>query len=252
MFNVVRSSLFAVCRLQFVVPCRCSSLRPTPYALRPAGFTLIELLVVIGIIALLLSIGLPSAIKIAANAQASASQMALANIAGACKLYYDDFDDQYPPSTQGGQANLPVGTGAQLLCLLLTGYADDAAPKGTPSGTLDIDDGRDGYGFRTKTRGPVYGPYNGVEKIDTDKASPPSFADAFGNTILYYRFDNTGVGEYHDAHNTDGPTAFNSTYSKNGSAAYYSRNFALCSKGANGQWENPSGGDSDDITNFFD
>ena len=102
-----------------------------------------------------------------------------------------------PPSVWGGGGgNLPDWTGAELLCLLLTGYANDPETPGQPfeSGSdMSEDDGNNGFGFRNEQRGKVYGPYNGAENV-TVASGPNSnsrvFIDNFDNPILYYRYRN--------------------------------------------------------------
>lgn len=70
----------------------------------PFGFTLVELLVVVGIIALLISILLPTlaSVRVAANRTASASNMR--QIGLAISMYCDDNKGRFPSTTHGGSS----------------------------------------------------------------------------------------------------------------------------------------------------
>ncbi len=211
-----------------------------------SAFTLIELLIVVAIIGLLLSIGVPAGLKIYAQAKQKVSQSMIHQLDSACKTYHIDFDDYPPSDTHYGR------NGGALLCLLLTGYADDGDDNFTPSGDLSSDDGKDGFGFRLAFRGVIYGPYHGADKINAG-GTPPIFIDASGNRILYYRWDED-TSLYIDAHNSDGPIDGDdiNTYAKDSSGNYYRRDFLLCTQGPNELWNMPNTGNSDDVTNFFD
>ncbi len=77
------------------------------YAVRPLGFTLIELLVVVAIIALLISILLPSLSKARAQARTTLCGTRLTQIAKAFILYAGDYDETPPFTAKGCQPNYP-------------------------------------------------------------------------------------------------------------------------------------------------
>ncbi len=172
------------------------------------GFTLVELLVVVAILALLVGILLPAINAAYLDTQVATSQANINMITAAIDMYRNDFNGDAPPSTPSG--DLPTGwEGAELLCLLLTGYADDPGTAGQPlEGTADLatDDGKTGFGFRLNQRGKVYGPYNGTEQLDI--ANGPSggvakvFVDAFDNSILYYQYRDSSGWKYDKDDNT--------------------------------------------------
>ncbi len=64
---------------------------------KPAAFTLIELLVVCGIIAVLISILVPSIGKARAIAKRTKCQANLSSIGKAVRNYMDEYHDYYPP-----------------------------------------------------------------------------------------------------------------------------------------------------------
>ena len=213
------------------------------------GFTLVELLVVIAIIALLLLIGAPSAVQIQKDIARKKSVVMLAQISTALKLYAEDFDGKFPPSSnEGGQA----------ICRLLTGFPGDAGNNQTPGANDNAfkeDDGCQGYGFRLAPKGPVFGPYYGVHKLPTSGGSTARFVDAFRQPVMYYKFnENAAVpldfGSYSND-NSDAPGNIND-YAKNNDSprAFYRKDFLLITSGPDGTWTNPRDPDSDDITNF--
>ena len=207
------------------------------------GFTLVELLVIIAIIVLLISILVPSISRVRIAAKTRVSQAHVGLINTGCEMFNEDFDN-YPLSydTSGAYFNDANSYGKKLIVLLLTGYANDTAPKGSPGSRMEDDDGKDGFGFRTVKRGRVYGPYNGTENIPTDNKI---FVDAFGNEILYYRYD-TGSNQYYEAHNDDlddPPDDPNQAYLN--ACADNLTTFLLLTPGSDKSW-----GESDHIRNF--
>ena len=214
------------------------------------GFTLVELLVVIAIIALLLLIGAPSAVQIQKDVARKKSVVMLAQISTALRLYAEDFDGKFPPSSnEGGQA----------ICRLLTGFPGDGGNDQTPGANdnaFKTDDGCEGYGFRLATRGPVLGPYYGVQKLPTSGGSTPRFVDAFRREVMYYRFnENTTAPDYGYYENNDNTndTGDINGYARNSAGAageFYRKDFLLITSGPDGMWTFPRDPKSDDITNF--
>ena len=221
-----------------------------PYR-RPYGrkaFSLVELLVVIGIIVLLVGILVPSISRAYINAKLAQARANIALIEGGCEMYKTDFDE-YPASTGMNDPGGSAMTGAQMLVVYMTGYADDGGTKGLPEGSLSDDDGNDGFGFRPVRRGKVYGPYNGCEEIPTNGETPPSFVNDFikhENPIYYFRW--TG-SNFDDAHNDN-----DISQSYLNTADDSRRDFLLWSAGPNGEIDDPNdpsaGEDFDDVTNF--
>jgi type II secretory pathway pseudopilin PulG len=203
-------------------------------------------MIVVAIIGLLLGILIPAAVAARRLAMEMETATRIATLETAVELYRQDFGEN-PPSSMGGWAD--DWAGAELLAILLTGYGPDEDPAGIPGDDLDTDDGKDGFGYRVRDRGPVYGPYNGTEDLDrdtNDDFEQPVFVDVWERPILYYRF--TGSG-YSGGHNPRGPGSFNA-YVENDADEFYRRDYILISRGDDGEWQSPSNADSDDITNF--
>lgn len=124
---------------------------------------MVEMLAVMFIIAMLLAIGVPAALRYRAQARARATQSIINQIGGAIRMYYDAHTPhEYPENNS--------------LARRLTGHKDN--------------DGKKGYGYRVQERGRVYGPWNGTENL---ARSGENFADSYGAEIEYYPFRDTGV-----------------------------------------------------------
>ena len=210
------------------------------------GFTIVELMVVLLIMLLLLAVLAPTVQKIHRTIMRTAALGTIHVIEGACRRYYEDFDE-YPPSTHSDYSGWD---GKELLVLFLTGYGPDTGTKGEPGGNLATDDGKTGFGFRTEKAGLVFGPYNGTEKVKTKLSgySRPVFVDAFDEEIYYYRYDNG----YATSHNPTPP----GLESGSDYADYLTytidmrRDFILMTAGPDGKFS--TAGTTDDITNFLE
>jgi type II secretory pathway pseudopilin PulG len=135
-----------------------------------------------------------------------------------------------------------LSSGAAGLAQCLMGYGD--ATK----------DGLSGPGFRLVRAGKKYGPY--VPQTMPIAGDPPVFQDAFGNNILYYRFD-AGSKTYNGNDNpkTDGKAPTNvTTYVKDwgSSGVYYREDYILLSPGPDRAWAviGSTTTKTDDIANF--
>jgi len=197
-----------------------------------AAFTLLEMLTVIIIVGLLLSIGTPSILRMQVIAMRNSSLATVEVIDGACKMYWNDFEE-YPHSDPEGLRRVYDYTARQ--------FRDPRQPKGK-----------------------VYGPYNGCETIKTDGQV---YYDSFDYPILYYRWDlrsGENAARYHDQDNPDEGPSNIMTYAKtNGfDGRVLRRDFILLSRGPDGKWPHEVldkyGGDQrrayaerDDITNFL-
>ena len=215
----------------------------TVFSTRRGGrtaFTLIELMTVVLIIMLLLTILTPTIAKVRVSILCSKTRHTINLISNGCREYELDFGDY------------PVDAG--VLVQNLTGRSDR--------------DGEPGYGFRPVTRGKVYGPYGGTEKLNTSPQAVNlrTFMDAFGGHIFYYRYDvATGyTGEPGEPVELPvdppppgdppvDPTLLKD-YMKGPEGKFYRRDFVLISPGPNGEWdayyEDGEWTDSDDIANF--
>ena len=238
-------------------------------ASRRAGMTLMEMLVVMTIIMLLLSIGIPSLMSFVEQARVSSTAASLNLLVDACGLYQQGFG-AYPPSNRV-DAGLPneapynnpdTWQGCHFLYLFLTGWGPDPGTKGEPfegTNTLATDDGCAGFGFRTKKRGKVCGPYNEAHELPAGRAlpgaasqnNPPYFVNALEHRVLYYRWDpaaQSGDGGYNSTEN-EGPADINDYAAKDDQGNFYRRDFLLICPGPDGRWTRPRDG-GDDITNL--
>ncbi len=182
----------------------------TAFSTRRGGrtaFTVIELMTVVLIIMLLLTILSPTIGKVRTNIRSSRTRHTINLISSGCREYEADIG-HYPLNAHG-------------LVQALTGR-DDA-------------DGQTGYGFRRVPRGKVYGPYGGTEKLNTrvKALDLPTFMDAFGEHIYYYRYDATTgfTGGLPDE-----PAALKD-YLKGREGKLHRKDFVLISRGPNGEWD---------------
>ncbi|MBL7133293.1 MAG: prepilin-type N-terminal cleavage/methylation domain-containing protein [Phycisphaerae bacterium] len=227
-----------------------------------AGFTIVELMVVLLIMMLLLAVLAPTVQKIHRTIMRVTALTTVRLIEGGCKAYYDDFNNQYPPSTH---VDYVGWSGSELLVLFLTGYGPDPGPgeqpDGTPGADLSADDGCEGYGRRVEKRGRRFGPYNGTERVKTKRVKredetykPPVFVDCFDEEIYYYRYDPLLPG-YHTTHNPAPPGLDEAgAYSDYLTQAKDMRTgFILMTAGPDGLFKDyDAHPDTDDITNFLE
>ena len=199
------------------------------------GFTLVELLVVITIIGVLLGTLLPTLAKIRVLMLVNASQTMINQIDVAVRQYYDEHDGRYPPD------------GAVLATCVAVAHPKD--PNNTRMGSYGPYNGTDKMAWRTAMVGGETDPDNGT--------GPRMFHDAFGNPILYFRFDRTANAFVAGALRSDIHNGIPSNlggYLSGEGGAYYRQDFVLITPGPNSQWEaHYSGGwtTSDDQNNYL-
>ena len=227
--------------------------RPCPRS--AGGFTIIELMAVLLIMLLLLAVLAPSVQKIYRTVLRTDALATVRLIEGGCRLYYEEMDGQYPPSTHGDYTGWE---GRELLVLFLTGYGPDASLDGTPGTDMSLYDGCEGFGFRQEKRGLRFGPYNGAEKVKTKLSvnGRPVFIDAFGEEIYYWVYD-AGLPGYRTEHNqSPSPPGLSegSAYTDYlANAATMRDDFILVTAGANGICEAYDDVTyTDDITNYLE
>ena len=206
---------------------------------RRGGFTLVELLVVIGIIAILATIGLVMASKAMGSAKRNATVALLQHIGTAIESFKNDFGDEPPLITkladyslppdvvapnaiatpeiwgerarlQGGNANTATRyaySDARWMsewspAAFLLGVGDLNGDGDTDKDKLDMDDGKESFGFRhpgefrawTKVEkgklvheptkeGKVYGPYLDISNTDKFMQRVPVVYDSTTNRI---------------------------------------------------------------------
>jgi len=210
---------------------------------RSIGFTLIELLTILVILGLLIAIASPAVLEARRQFKIQQTLGRLGQIDKACYAYYTDWDEKYPPSEKAG-----VLFGKQRLVQALTGYAP-----------VDVD-GKDGYGARKVPRGRVYGPYLGTERLPQTKAPKgttpgpgthyPTFLDAFGNQIYYYRHETGSNPPYVQSHNDANAPPQLTRYLKDPNDNYFRADFVLLTPGPNAKWDTDPNSETDDMANF--
>ena len=231
-----------------------------------SGFTMIELLVVMFVIAMLLVIGIPAALRFQNQAKLNACRVTVNIIDKALDMYHKQHKS-YPSMLE--MASKLIGQSFEL-----------KPPPGDPTAepiATEVPDGHPGPGYRLEPRGTVYGPWNGVDKLarsgDYDvgiEADRIHFLDAFGNRIWYCPFGNplpetytdTGEFAFKKTDSEDGVTITSiADYATDEFGKFYRRDYIIMSPGANGKWGLIRGSDAesgsagatvptDDVTNF--
>ncbi len=227
------------------------------------AFTLVELLTIIVILGMLITLTAPSVMEAIRLFRVDESRTYLQQIGMGIRLYKNDWKDLAPvtgwapgfpdhlkglPPSCGGKDGVTGGLrGAYALVQALTGYRPD--------------DGIPGWGAKyidpTVAPGRKYGPYvSGEMPMGGDAADPPAFLDAFGNKILYYRFE-PGAGEFggsfDSGHNDGGPppTSF-AAYLTDPNGDLYRLDYVLITPGPDRTWMRVATDEkTDDIANFL-
>jgi len=231
---------------------------------RPAAFTLVELLTIIVILGMLISLATPSVMEAIKIYRTHETRGYFRQLAMGIGLYQDDWKqlrpkdpggaqywDQLPdylkglPPSSGGKSDSVAGSlkGAYALVQALTGYRSDDGKPGRGSKYIDP----------TIAPGKQYGPYVATGMpMDTD-ANGLVFLDAFGNRILYFRFE-PGAGEFGgtfvSAHNDGGPTQLQ-PYLLDPNGDLYRKDYILMTPGPDRVWRKVGTDEKiDDIANF--
>ena len=223
-----------------------TTLPPFPAPHNAGGFTMIELLVVMFVIAMLLAIGIPAAMKFRTQAKINACRVTVNIVDKAVDMYHKQHK-RYPEAKEmGGKL---IGMSFKMSGGKLT----------------EVDDGHPGPGYRLQPRGTVYGPWNGVDKLprsgnqlSTGQSDRVHFVDAFGGYIWYCPFkESTYTDRQFDKTDTEIGVTISSIadYAQDSSGRFYRRDYILMSQGANSKWGLIRGAGSDtvptdDVTNF--
>jgi len=222
------------------------------------GFTLVELLTIIIILGMLITLAAPSMLKARLLFRQSTTMAYLGTIGGAIASYQMDWKDcPYERDQPLFLRGLPRsdGTGAgklkgrYALVAALTGYLSKAQ------------DGAEGPGARWRKGQPgkVFGPYVESDqprgRLDGDTKATPAFLDAFGNEILYYRFNPSasGGGAYNTEDNDSlGPNPLSQYLRDPNTQTLYRRDYVLLTPGADRQWMKRTQDlkKTDDMSNF--
>jgi type II secretory pathway pseudopilin PulG len=209
----------------------------------------VELLAVIVILGMLIGLVAPSVQTVRRMFLIDQTKGYMHQLTMGVENYHTDIgelppsDGSFPHPSNVNTAKLSSGAAGLVQCLM---------------GYLGSDkDGLSGPGFRLVRAGKKYGPY--VPQTMPIAGNPPVFQDAFGNSILYYRFD-AGGRTYNSGDNntTDakGPSPL-TTYVKDlspgdASHPYYREDYILLSPGPNRQYDpvTATTTKTDDIANF--
>jgi prepilin-type N-terminal cleavage/methylation domain-containing protein len=211
--------------------------QPTPAS---GGFTMIELLMVMMVITVLLTIGVPTIMRFRVQAKINACRVTVNIVDKAIAMYH-------------GQHNKYPGKDSLAEDLIGLKYDGDDGEE--------VDDFQPGVGYRLQARGPVYGPWNGVDKLAHGASR---FSDAFGQAIVYSLFNADSGYEDNDFDSENAEDGVNinniNDYAKNENQGYFRRDYILMSPSANGKWgklrgltdsEKENGAvPTDDVTNF--
>ena len=222
-----------------------------------SGFTMIELLVVMFVIAMLLTIGVPAAMRFKILSKIHACRVTVNIIDKAVDMYQKEHK-RYPEMLD------------MTARLIGQSFKFEAVTDNEP---VEVDDGHPGPGYRLQGRGPVYGPWNGVHElarsgdyVEEADAARIHFIDAFGAPIWYCPFKNSTYTDTkfdkNDSENGVNITSI-ADYAMDASNRYYRRDYIVMSQSANGKWgllRGTSGTGSsstsatvptDDVTNFM-
>jgi len=214
------------------------------------GFTLVELLAVIVILGMLIGLIAPSVQAVRKMFLVDQTKAYMHQLSMGIDNYRTETGElppsngTFPHPAALNPAQLPSGAAGLVQCLL---------------GYLGSDqDGLAGPGFRLQRAGRKHGPF--VPQNMPLAGEPPVFQDAFGNSILYYRFSGTayipGDNNTTDAQGPKIPADIN-TYAKDWQPSdathpYYREDYILLSPGPDRVWTQVTATTTktDDIANF--